>query len=190
MKRDRRPKAVLLLFALLVGLLVAGCKDTPSATGVKWEIERQIPGVQLEREFHLRLGRFSMAFLRKIALWALDEDDEDDRQARAILSGVRRLDVATYRVRSLPEPEKLDGPYRFERRLAENGWTMVVRVRDEDERTWVFTREDERGALRNLYVVALDDSELTVVDLQGRLDRMLAAAVADDPAELAEILGS
>ena len=50
---------------MLAAFLAAGCKGTPSVTGVRWEIERQIPGVRLE-------GRLDRVFAEALA----DDPDE------------------------------------------------------------------------------------------------------------------
>jgi len=176
---------VLLAAALLAALPLAGCRDAPSAAGLEWEIERQIPSLRLERESHVRLGRFTLALARKILRLASDDDEEDLR----IVRHLRRVDVATYRVVSMPETGELDLPYRFERRLAEKGWETMVRLREDDEQSWVLYRADEEGAIRNLYVVAFDEHELIVVDLAGRLDRLIAEALAEDSREVGEIFG-
>ena len=176
----------ILACALLAALCQTGCKETPSAAGIRWEIERQIPGVRLERESHVKLGRFTMAIAKKIIRLAADEDDDDLR----IISHIRRVDVATYRVLSLPAAGTLDVPYRFERRLAGSGWETIVRQREDDEQAWVLYLPDADGSIRSLCVVSLDSHELTVVAIEGRLDRMLAEALADDPDELFHILGT
>lgn len=178
--RGMRNPAIL---ALLAALLVGGCKDTPSAAELEFEIERQIPGALLERESHIHLGRVAMSLAKKIVRWATDEDEDDLRMIRHI----RRVCVTTYRVHSLPAAN-LD-TRRLEERLARRGWEAVVKQRDGNERTWIFTRSDADGSIGNLYVVELDGSELTVVDLAGRIDRVMAEAFADDPDELVDLLG-
>jgi hypothetical protein len=181
----QRP-AVLILTIILIPILLTGCKDSPSVPSVRWELEQLLPGARFERETHVRLGRLSMALAKPIVRWALDEDDE----ARAIVANIKRVDVGVYRVVSLPDSSALDLDQRFEQRLAAKGWTMVVRQKDETDRTWVFTREDDKGRIRSLFVAALDEAELTLVSLDGRLDRVIAEALADEPGELVEILGS
>ncbi|MEE8526846.1 MAG: DUF4252 domain-containing protein [Thermoanaerobaculia bacterium] len=173
----------LLALAIMATLLTGGCKDTPSAAELKFEIERQLPGAHLERESHVHLGRVAMSLAKKIVRWAADEDEDDLRMIRHI----RRVCVATYRVHSLPA-EGLD-TRRLEERLARRGWDAVVKQREGNERTWIFTRSDDDGSIGNLYVVALDHDELTVIDLAGRIDRVMADAFADDPDELVELLG-
>ena len=176
----------LLASVLLAALPLAGCREAPSAAGLKQEIERQLPGLRLASESHVRLGRFTLGVAKKIIRWASDEDDEDLR----ILRHVKRVHVATYRVVSLPEAGELELPSRFERRLAEQGWETLVRQREDDEQSWVLYRAGSGGAIRNLYVVDLDEHELTVVDVAGRLDRVIAEALADDPRDVTEIFGA
>ena len=179
-----RTTAILLCASLALPL--AGCREAPSAAALKWELERQLPGLRLESESHVRLGRFTLGIAKKIVRWASDEDDEDLR----ILRHVKRVNVATYRVASLPASGELELPSRFERRLAEKGWETMVREREDDEESWVLYRADASGAIHNLYVVELDEHELTVVDVAGRLDRVIAEALADDPRDVAEIFGA
>ena len=66
----------------------------------------------------------------------------------------------------------------------------MVKAHEEDSRTWIFLREDGAGTIRNLYLVELDSAELTVIDLAGRLDRVLAEFVAADPDGFLSDLGS
>ena len=171
---------------LLAALGLGGCRDAPSAATIQWQLERHLPGIELERESHVRVPRIGMILARKIVRWAGEETEEDLR----ILSHVKRVDVATYRVLSPPDAGTLDAPLRFENRLAEAGWELMVREREDGEHTWLFYRPGEvEGAITHLYVVALDEDELTVVDLAGRIDRIVAEVFADDPGELVEIFG-
>lgn len=110
------------LIVLLVALPITGCKDTPSVSGVKWEIERQMPGIHLERESHIRLGRFAFGVLKRVVLWAMDEDED----GREIIRHIRRVNFVTYRVRGLPDSEGFEDTYRFEKKLGENGWETLV----------------------------------------------------------------
>jgi Domain of unknown function (DUF4252) len=172
------------VLAVLAALVAGGCKDTPSAAELKFEIERQFPGTHLERESHVHLGRVAMSLAKRIVRWAADEDDEEDVR---MIRHIRRVCVATYRVHSLPA-DGLD-TRRLEARLAANGWDAMVKRRQGSERTWVFTHTEDDGSIGNLYVVELDHSELTVVDLEGHIDRVMADAFADDPDELVDLLG-
>jgi hypothetical protein len=77
----------------------------------------------------------------------------------------------------------------LQRRLEQAGWTVVVKERDLDERTWVISREDDSGSIRSLCVVSLDPYELEVISVDGRLDELMAQAIADDPGGFVQSLG-
>lgn len=166
-----------------LALPLAGCGAPPSTDQVTMEIQRWLPGARFEREEHVRLGRIKLGLVKGI-LRMVDDNDKED--AGAILREVNRLEVATYRVRHLPDTtglrEKAPG---FERQLARSGWSLTVKAQEDNNPTWLFTRSDGRGGLRNLLVVDLDGEELTVVRMDGRLDRALAEAVAERPREVA-----
>jgi Domain of unknown function (DUF4252) len=175
------------LFLLALAVPLAGCGGgSPSVDTVRWEIEHRIPEARFEREFHLRLGRLSLGLARRIVHLA-DPGDPDT----AVLDDVRRLEVATYRVLSLPDLDRhLNEQTRFEQKLAESGWSAAVKTRDDDSRTWVFVRGDQDGKLSNLYVVSLEPDELTLVRIDGHLDHAMAMALAEHPRKLAREVGA
>jgi Domain of unknown function (DUF4252) len=176
--------AVLTLTALACG----GCVDgaPPAADTVRAYIERSVPGAEFRRDSHIRLGRFTLGLVKG----AMRLVGAEDREARQIMANIRSVDIATYEVMSLPTVLKLSLPPRMERQMAEDGWYPMVKTREEDSRTWIFAREVETGTVTNLYIVELDSSELTIIDLAGRLDRIAAQMVADDPDGFVDGLGS
>ncbi|HEV7504289.1 MAG TPA: DUF4252 domain-containing protein [Thermoanaerobaculia bacterium] len=176
------------LIALALAALTTGCAGGPSVDTVRWEIERRIPEARFEPEEHIRLGRISMGLIHGILRMVPDAEE-----GRQIVNEVHRVEVATYRVKSLPNLDRLDrlgSETGFEHDLARAGWTMAVRTRDKGERTWIFLHDGEGGSLSNLFVVSLDKSELTLVRLDGRLDRAFAAAVAEHPQKMAKQIGA
>lgn len=179
-------KAFALPFLLTLAVPFAGCGGgSPSVDTVRWEIERRIPEARFEREFHLRLGRLTLGLARRIVHLA-DPGDPDT----AVLDDVRRIEVATYRVRSLPDLDRhMNEQTRFEQKLAESGWSAAVKTRDHDSRTWIFVRGDQEGLLSNLYVVSLEPDELTLVRIDGRLDHAVAMALSEHPRKLVHEMG-
>ncbi|HEX9942981.1 MAG TPA: hypothetical protein VGG03_13260 [Thermoanaerobaculia bacterium] len=167
-------------FVALLSLapLFAGCGGPPSVSQVRWEIERRFPQARFETEAHIRLGRISLGLVRGLVRMVPGKVEGQE-----FLNEVHRIEVATYRVRSLPDLDGVEKGLRFEDRLARAGWSMAIRTRDEDSRTWMFVRASQDGSMRNLFLVALDGDELTLVRVDGRLDRALAEAMADHPRE-------
>jgi hypothetical protein len=184
---SRRRRAGCISLVLLAALATTGCKEeAPSAAAVRAHIEREVPGARLRRDSNIRLGRFTLA----VAKGVMRLVEPGDRETRRALSHIHRVHVTTYEVLSLPDIDGLELPVSFERGLARQGWIPMLQEREEDSRTWVFLRQDEAGTIRNLYLVELDNAELTVIDLAGRLDRVMAEFVADDPDGFLSDLGS
>jgi len=172
------------LVLLSIGMTTA-CKQSPAVSTVRAELERQIPGAKFEREFHIRLGRMSMGLAKKLARFGLDEGDPELDMLRAI----KRVDVGIYRVVSLPPIDELDLPPGLVRQLGASGWDLLMREQSEGERVWVFLRSGEKGSLSSVYVIVLDEVELTLVAVEGRLDELIARAIADDPDGFISSLG-
>jgi Domain of unknown function (DUF4252) len=169
-------QAVSLIGLLSLASLATGCAGSPSVDQVRWEIERRVPEAHFEKEEHITLGRVSLGLAR--GLIRMVPGKVEGQEA---LTSVRRVEVATYRVSDLPDLSDIDSKLRFEKKLAQDGWSMMVRTRDSGSRAWMFVRDNGKGALRNLFVVDLDDSELTLVRIDGRLDQAFAEAIADRP---------
>ena len=174
--------AVLAAAALALG--AAGCWEGPGPDAIRRAVELQVPEARYDREVHVRLGRLTTGLVRFVANRALDP--EEDAEARTVVNSVRRLEVAVYTNRSdLPEAyfDDVTMPRRLGRMLERDGWMVMSEVRDRGSLAWVLIDQDPdpAGAIRGLYVVALEPEELAVVRLEGRFDEVFAKLFADDP---------
>jgi hypothetical protein len=145
---------------------------------VRWELQRRFPEARFDPDEHVHLGRLSMGLVHGFLHLAGREDHDEGIE---MIDQVRSVDFASYKVHALPDLDRLAGDTRFERQLGDNGWSLMVRTREKGERTWVYVRSDPAGSLRNLFVVSLEGDELTLVRVDGRLDRMFAMAMAEHP---------
>lgn len=173
-----KPRVIPSVALLILAFLAVGCGESPSVSAVRWELQRRFPDARFESEEHVRLGRISLGLVRGIVHMVPGRVEGQE-----ILDEIHRVEVATYRVSSLPDLDRIAGDTRFESELARTGWHMALRARDEDSRTWLFVREHPDGTMRNLFIVALDGDELSLVRVDGRLDRALAEAMALHPKE-------
>ena len=178
MKRSLVGLAALLSLASLL----AGCGGSPTVSEVRWEIEHRFPEARFEPEEHVHLGRFTMALVRGVV--HLAAHDEDDQEGVAMLSQIHAVDVASYKVHNLPSLDGLAADPRFDRELRKHGWSQLVRTHEKNESTWVYVRGTQEGVLDNLFVVSLEKNELTLVRVDGRLDKMIAMAMAEHPKDV------
>lgn len=172
----------------LTGLPLAGCWEGPGVEGVRWAVEEQLPGADFDQEVHLRFGRMTMGFAHWVVGLALDDRDEDEHRAHTIVNAVHRVEVGVFVPRNPPSEAELAGlalPRSLDRMLRQGGWQVMLETREEGERAWVLSRQ-EGGAIRGLYLVALEPTELSVVRLEGRFDEAFARALSEHPGEAAD----
>ncbi len=175
----------------VLALPLAGCDATPALEEVRAGIESALPGIDLEPETNLHLGRFSLGFVH----WMLGHDDEGDeggdgvagergdRDGARLVRAIDRLDLSTFRVRSLPPGGAEALSPDLARRLGAAGWSLVVHASEHGDQTWVFYRAPAgaAGAVSDLYVISLESQELCLLRLGGRFDEALAQALAKQP---------
>lgn len=173
----KRLAVALPLLGTLGMLALSGCAGAPDVEQVRWEIERSVPGARFEREEHFHLGRISMGLLRGVARLT----PASNAEIRP-LSKIHGVEVGIYRVESMPDLDRAGEVFsRFEERLSDHGWSVMLREREADSHTWMLVRSHPDGWLRNLFIVSLEADELTLVRVDGRLDQFFAEATADDP---------
>jgi len=183
---SERKKAVPLFFLLLplAAAALAGCAGVPSADSVRGEIERQLPGARFERAEHLHLGRVSLGLLHWLAGF---DHDREDQNSIAMFRAISGVEIATYKVRSLPSPESIRLPADVENRLHEAGWRTMLRSEQKNDHAWILYRGDSPESIRDLYIVALDAKELSLVRVSGHLDQVMARAMAEEPMKMARL---
>ncbi|MEW6752582.1 MAG: BamA/TamA family outer membrane protein [Candidatus Latescibacterota bacterium] len=163
------------MFALVIAALLSGCFHVGELSQARHGIERQLPGARFEREFELTLGPVSLWMAGLVGALV-----PGSRQERAVLSEIDRVRVAVYRVHGLPSLEGLELPEPLAGMLEDEGWEVMVKARERDEVMWVLYRACG-GAVSDLYVVGLEDGELVLARLEGRLDRLVARAAQMQP---------
>ena len=173
------------MVAASLSLLLGGCVESSMVARTRLEMEQSFPNASFERAHAIHLNRLSTSMLKPVALWALGEEGED----LGFLRSIRRVDVAVYEVFSFPETIEGDELSAMDRRLHKSGWTRLLRARETDEITWVYSRESRSGGIRDLFVISVDGVEMVMVRVGGKLDRVLAELIADDPGGFGASLG-
>lgn len=113
------------------------------------------------------------AMLRMISAFTGD-DDPEFAELVAALDGIR---VRSGEVTDAELPALRQRLHAGQAWLVSHGWLAMVRVREDDEEVYVYTREAD-GALVGMTVLALEDGEATAVNLIGRVDPALLAHLA------------
>lgn len=165
--------------ASLMGLsvccfLLAGCFTwTGRSDRLARDLDRQLPLTHFERDGGVKLGRISLGLAKGVARWATSEEDRDEVE---VFRGLKRLEFASYRAMAAGGQQGGQLPENLGLSLRGAGWETLARFRDEKAQGWIVYRMDEES-LERLVVCVLDDEELTLIHLSGRLDRMIHAAI-------------
>lgn len=150
------------VLAILAGLALTtqpGCMPWRGPDDIARVIERGT-GERYDRETGLTLGRLSLA----VARWASDDED-------AMLQGLRKLEVGVYR------PTRDSGAPATLSARSFPGWTPIAEVRTEPSERLLILADSPDPTIRGLLIVVVEEDELTVVRLRGRLDAILEQAV-------------
>jgi hypothetical protein len=177
---ENRRKPILMLGAGALVALLAACADVPARDAVVAEIGEQLPAAEFTLEDHVHLGPMVMWFARKVVGMA-GAHDKDAQQATDILDQMRDVEVATYRVRNVDSVAGLQFPPDLERKLTRHGWTTFVRVSNPTEQTLVLAHDQNGEHMDGLFVLTMEPRELTIVRVGGRLDKIMALALAKSP---------
>jgi hypothetical protein len=182
MRSTRLTLAVSLWMLVMNGACTHG--GSPRTASVAHSIEVSQPQCNLEREEHIALGGLKLSAVKALVKLASEEE------AAEILAGVKRVEVATYDVSGGEQCRDLASLGAIEAELIQQGWSPSIREQGAGEATWVFMREGENGSTEGLYVVTFDQRELEIVRIEGRIDEILAEAIAETPSEAAQIISN
>ena len=166
----RSNRMAAMVFAATVGLLAApGCFWAPELASIRRDIQDQLPGASFEKDVELSFGPLGLAFARLVTGLIPDASD-----ARPWLRGLSRVQIGVYDAHiesaaGLRTPKKLQS-------LLDDGWETAIRIRDENQAVWVLYRADD-DAIREVFIVVLDEEELVLVRAKGKLERIVAAAL-------------
>lgn len=160
-------------------VLTAGVAAVPAAA--QWEELEKLPGYfPLEElaivdpeEVTVEIN-LTAPMLRLVAAFA----GEGDPELAALVEG---LEAVRVRSAELAEGDREAVRSRIRaagRWLDEQGWAPMVKMREGGDEVLIYSRLAADGAVEGMTVVAIEDGEVTVVNLVGRVD----------PAQLGRIL--
>lgn len=127
-----------------------------------------------EKVIEFSLGPSGMMFASIITSLAVEEQYVDDliRQITKIQVGVyERKNFSASSFRMLRD---------LSSEMSEQGWDYLVRSYDHGNLTAVFTQSDDSDNIHSLFIVALENDEMFLVELKGNLSRMIEIAVREN----------
>ena len=86
--------------------------------------------------------------------------------------------MGVYNLYDVDRKQPIVIPNKIGKKLLRKGYEPLVKVKERDGAVWVMTKM-KRKRIESLYVIALDRSELVLVEVQGRLERLIEKAIRE-----------
>ena len=162
--------------AVLAAILFTGCIRASGLEHFVDAIAAESPDVRLHKEVSLSLGSMSLGAVRFAVGLSGDDDAEE---AGRYLAQVDRIQLVVYTLDSPLDRRQLRLPRELALELEDEGWELLVRANEPDDMAWIHYRADDKDRVRDLMILAVDNEDLVIVRLSGRLDQLFAEAMKD-----------
>lgn len=161
--------ALLLLMPLCTGCVLTNAGIRDEVATISWDLRP----MEFDTQAELRVGRSLIGLATTVARWS---DDDDAEFVADLLDDIEVVDLGVYTLidEGVDSPGTLTADGLEE--LRDLGWQPVVRTSDHREGArWVLHRTEH--GLDQMLVVGIEDDELVVLRLTGRLGGLLDNAI-------------
>jgi hypothetical protein len=162
-------KAALVLLILSLPFITGCFSVSDKFISVRKDIIRGVDG-EFIRDAEFAIGPALISF----AGLFINQDDDPE-----FLKDVSRVQVSVYKRVSAGEGSGSEVLKRIDKRMKRWGMTYIVKSCNKDEISAVYVNRNQEKGIRRIFVVSLDKSELTIVQLDGRLTGILESAIHD-----------
>ncbi len=163
---------VLVVSLIVFGLAVAAsCIPRFEFLDVATSVRASMYPTQVQKKFKLRVGSMMILAARMIASRATDTPEIAD-----YLGDIKNVQISIYDVNRDEGSVALAIPPEADHGLKERGWEPFVRVRDNGQQVNLFYKAINDG-LAGVYAVVLAEDKLVVVEVQGKLDKLIEKAL-------------
>lgn len=169
----KRSVILLTFFLIGIGLLISGCIMVDRHfRQTRNEIFDSLNDCTIRKDLEFKIGH-GLLIPVKMTSGFLHIDPE----AREILNKIFHVQVGIYQ---LENRNDLSHPFpkSLEKRLLALGFQPIIKARSKEDNVWVFVKS--RGQrLRGMYIISLDDEELALVEIEGKLGELIEDAVRE-----------
>ncbi len=162
------------LSILIIALLFTGCIGVDrSFRGVRDYVLASTES-EFEKEFEFSFGNVTIG-MAEIALTFADTDEPIDE----MLSEINSVQVGIYNRTSNEKIKSSFEELKFlTKKMKKAGWDCIVRSIDNSELAAVFVRV-HNDELNQLFVIAINDDEIILAEILGRLHKVIEIAIRE-----------
>ncbi len=135
-------------------------------------------GMRFQRNIEFSLGAVGLSVARVAVKFNKGHNHEVD--VNEILNCVSRVQIGVYN--NSPKNHYNSGfavIKKIDHQMNGQGYQYIVKSCDHGEIATVYVRQNSLGKLSDMYVVSLNHEELVIVQIEGRLDKLLEAIIKD-----------
>lgn len=163
---------ILWLSGILI-LLFAGCMPSNEFNYIERAIRKQIYPAKIKTKFKFSFGPISLSTIKTVVNFT-DASDE----AISYLAEIKKVQVGVYEIRNVDRSSQLRIPPDAEKKLNELGWEIFIRVKEKNEHVDLFYKQINKY-ISSMYVIVVEDDELVIVEVKGKLDRLIEKAIQE-----------
>ncbi len=167
----KKLKILLLLSGIL--LICTGCITSTEFNCVENMIKEQINPARIKTNFKFSFGPVSLSTARTFINIA-DNEKEVDTYLKEITS----VQLGIYEIHSTERSHQLNIPGDIKNNFNKLGWEMFVNAKNNNEHVNLYYRQIN-DVIGSMYVVVLERHEMIIVEVRGRLDKIIEAAIRE-----------
>jgi len=161
----------IMITSALLMMLSSGCMTNGEFNFIERSIKKEIYPSTVRTKFKFSFGAISMSTARSVVRLA-----DADEEALNYLNEIDKAQIGVYEIEHREESADRLIPHDVEERLNRSGYHIFVRVRERGENVNLYFKEISDSCC-GLYCIVIDNDELVIVEVQGRLDKLIEEAL-------------
>lgn len=170
---QKRILSVVLIFCLAAFLLPGCVFISRDFRYTKNAILSELGEAEVDTEFQLQIGSGLLSLGKLVVSFA-----DVDRETMEYLRDIRNVQVGVYKLYDIDRSKPFKIPNKITKNLSRKGYDPIVKTSDRRSAACIFTKT--RGdRLESIYIISLEPDEIVLVEVKGRLERIIQKAIRE-----------
>jgi len=165
--------SVMLLAILTAGLLPGCVFVSRDFRAMKKTILADLGTVDVETELQMQINSVLISLGKGVVSMT-----DADREVVDYLRDIRNVQIGVYKLHDIDRTRALKIPKPISANLSRLGYEPVVKVNERNGAAWAFTKIHQ-DRIESIIIISLEPQELVLVEVKGRLERILQKAIHD-----------
>ncbi|OGU76212.1 MAG: hypothetical protein A2V93_03300 [Ignavibacteria bacterium RBG_16_34_14] len=131
-------------------------------------------GNDYHREIEASVGPFLINFASWVVNFSQEDEIVDD-----LMRQVTNVQVGVYTMTNDRKRERSSVMEKINIEMQSRGWRYIVRSYGNEELTAIYISSDPEMFFKKLFIITHDSEQLVLVEVEGKLDRLIELAIHD-----------